>query len=208
MSERNGTVKIDIGLAGLFDFCLSGHDEGGSLSGNEVHRYKADGDDGAAEIPDPTAILFAKYASDRFEKSTGTPFDATWNEPMGAAVEKTYRVGGELLGKSEITSRMLSVLGEIRGFCRGDEAEQIEKAIRCLDFSLFGELAEPILRRMKVDSLSTLVPTAISGVTPTPGVKAVPRAGQRPIEEAKPQVEAQFAKLVAVNEDENDPARL
>jgi hypothetical protein len=60
-----------------------------------------------------------------------------------------------------------------------------------------------------ISDMNKVQPTLVSAVAPdAPGIKAVPRAGQRPIEEAKPQVEAQFAKLVAVDEDENDPARL
>jgi len=57
--------------------------------------------------------------------------------------------------------------------------------------------------------LAKAVPTNVSAVAPdAPGIRAVPRAGQRPIEEAKPQVEAQFAKLVAVDEGENEPASI
>jgi hypothetical protein len=57
--------------------------------------------------------------------------------------------------------------------------------------------------------LQKLVPTNISVVTPdAPGVRAVPRAGQRSVEEAKLAIDPQFAKLIAVDEDENDPARL
>ena len=55
-----------------------------------------------------------------------------------------------------------------------------------------------------VADLNKLVPTNVSAVTPTPpGVRAVPRAGQRPIEEAKPVVEAQFAKLLTVDEQDD-----
>lgn len=58
-------------------------------------------------------------------------------------------------------------------------------------------------QKVIASDLQKVQPTLVSAVTPTaPGVRAVPRAGQRSIEEAtKPAVEAQFAKLVAVDED-------
>lgn len=60
-----------------------------------------------------------------------------------------------------------------------------------------------------VADMNKLQPTNISAVVPdAPGVKAVPRAGQRPVEEGKLAIDPQFAKLIAVDEDENDPARL
>jgi hypothetical protein len=52
------------------------------------------------------------------------------------------------------------------------------------------------------DSLNKMVPTQVSAVTPTPpGVRAVPRFGQREVPE-KANVDPQFAKLVAVDEDD------
>jgi hypothetical protein len=85
--------------------------------------------------------------------------DRAWEELLGARVGDSkkkiasgdlgYKVGGELLSKGEITSRMLGVLAQIREFCEGREAELVEKAIRALDFSAFGELVTPILSRMK-----------------------------------------------------------
>ena len=55
--------------------------------------------------------------------------------------------------------------------------------------------------------MNKLQPTNISAVVPdAPGVRAVPRAGQRSVEEAKPQVEARFAKLVAVDEEKRTGA--
>lgn len=65
--------------------------------------------------------------------------------------EAAYLLGdGTRLGKSEITSRMLALLTKMRPFCIGDEEKQIEKAIRCLDFTLFGELGEPVMERMRI----------------------------------------------------------
>jgi hypothetical protein len=85
--------------------------------------------------------------------------DRAWEELLGgrlgdskkkiASGELGYKVGGELLSKSEITSRMLGVLAQIREFCEGREAELVEKAIRALDFIAFGELVSPVLARMK-----------------------------------------------------------
>jgi len=130
---------------GWFDFVLEDH----GLSGNEVKKlYDSDSD--FAEIENPVQTLFNKYAANRFDKSAGNHSDSAWDEPLGAAVVvKKYSVGGETLGKGEVTSRMLGLLNQIRPFCEGKEAEQIERAIKCLDFSLFGELAEPVLARMK-----------------------------------------------------------
>lgn len=80
---------------------LFGHDdwreglaENGGLSGNETQAYKVDGDDGAAEIPDPVESFCNAVAQNRFGS---TP---TWDEPI-SVVEKNetrYSVGGELLG--------------------------------------------------------------------------------------------------------------
>jgi hypothetical protein len=85
--------------------------------------------------------------------------DQAWEELLGARVgdskkkiasgDLCYKVGGELLSKGEITSRMLGVLAQIREFCEGREAELVEKAIRALDFAAFGELVGPVLARMK-----------------------------------------------------------
>jgi hypothetical protein len=92
--------------------------------------------------------------------------DTSWEELLGgaypereqeiygdskkkAAASEVYNVGGEILAKGQIESRMLSVLARIRPFCVGEEAKLIEKAARALDFLAFGELAEPVLERMK-----------------------------------------------------------
>jgi hypothetical protein len=198
MSTTNRRPLIDSNVPvgpGWFDYLAE------EIQGDDIVKLSID--DGESAIQDPIGDFIKAAAATRFDSKSASTFDSTWNETIGGVVEKQYHVGGELLGKSEITSRMLSVLGEIRAFCRGDEAEQIEKAIRCLDFALFGELAEPILSRMKVDSVRTLVPTAIGGVTPTPGVTVVPRAGQRPIAEAS-SVPAEFAKLVSVENTQYD----
>jgi hypothetical protein len=72
MSERNGAVKIDLALGGMFDFCLPDHNEGDSLTGNEVRKIVGE-DTGEAEIPDPTSQLFAKYALDRFDEPASSP---------------------------------------------------------------------------------------------------------------------------------------
>jgi hypothetical protein len=59
-------------------------------------------------------------------------------------------------------------------------------------------------QKVIASDLQKLQPTNVSAVAPTaPGVTAVPRAGQRPIEEAKPVVEAQFAKLLTVDEQDD-----
>jgi hypothetical protein len=74
------------------------------------------------------------------------------NPPARSAdtLEKAaYKVGDERLSKSEVSSRMLGVLSEIRAFCLGDEEKQIEKAINCLDFALFGQLCKPVLERLR-----------------------------------------------------------
>jgi hypothetical protein len=141
----SNTMKIDWRVSPWFDFVL----EDLGLNGNEIKKtYDSDTD--AAEVPNPVAELFAKCASDRFNKSAGNHSDSAWNEPLSAAVTvKKYNVGGELLGKGEVTSRMLSLFNQVRPFCISNEAELIEKSIRCLDFSLFGELCEPVLARMK-----------------------------------------------------------
>lgn len=122
--------------------------EGGSLSGNEI-RKTFDSDPDFAEVFDSVSDFVRKVSENRFQ-SVSRHFDTTWDEPLRAEVVVTqYKVGDELLAKGEVTSRMLRVLNRIRPYCVGDEANLIEKAIRCLDFSLFGELAETVLARMK-----------------------------------------------------------
>ncbi len=96
--------------------------------------------------------------------------DAGWAELLGGAYperkpevsgdsktkvasSEAYNVGGQVLAKGAIESRMLKILAEIRSFCIGDEEELIAKAIKCLDFITFGELAEPVLARMKQASI-------------------------------------------------------
>ena len=89
---------IDLGLAGLFDFCLPDHDRGDSLSGNEINTYKADRDDGAAEIPCPVEAFCKKVTANRFGT---TPAES----PSGRVLEKragsvAHRV--EQLGKWQL----------------------------------------------------------------------------------------------------------
>ncbi len=62
---------------------------------------------------------------------------------------ESFLVDGVPLGKSELTSRMFRVVQQIRPFCVGAEAEQLDKAVRALDITGFAELAEPVLARMK-----------------------------------------------------------
>ena len=91
MSISDKTVKIDIGLGGLFDFCLPGYDEGGSLSGNEVHAYKVDGDDGASEVFDPVADFVRKASLDRFDAPT--PADSPLAKRAKAVAARVERIG-------------------------------------------------------------------------------------------------------------------
>ncbi len=62
---------------------------------------------------------------------------------------EAYNVGGQILAKGEISSRMYKVLEQIRSFCEGQEAVLLEKSIKALDLAAFGELAEPVLARMR-----------------------------------------------------------
>jgi YD repeat-containing protein len=71
MSDSNA-VKIDIGLGGMFDFCLPNNDRGDSLSGNEVHTHRND-DDGAAEIPDPVENFCKAVRANRFNEAKPIP---------------------------------------------------------------------------------------------------------------------------------------
>jgi len=69
-------------------------------------------------------------------------------------------------------------------------APGLEDAVRAVFLKMFG---------------NALVPTAVSAVTPNrPGITAVPRAGQQPIP-AVPNVEPAFAKLVSVDDREEQP---
>ena len=67
------------------------------------------------------------------------------------------------------------------------------------------QLCDECLKAAAADELAKsqrLVPTNVSAVTPTaPGIRAVPRAGQR-VEPEKIEVEPEFAKLISIEEDE------
>jgi hypothetical protein len=63
---------------------------------------------------------------------------------------------------------------------------------------------EEYVRAVVMKTLDTVMPTAVSAVTPNrPGIVAVPRAGQQPVE--KPNVPEQFAHLIKVEDGEQEP---
>jgi hypothetical protein len=53
------------------------------------------------------------------------------------------------LGKSEMTSRLLRLSGELRPHCVGEESALLEKAAKALDVTAFAEIAESIVRRVR-----------------------------------------------------------
>jgi hypothetical protein len=65
------------------------------------------------------------------------------------ASAETYNVGGQILAKNEMTSKMYGVLAQLREFCVGQEYKLLDKAIKACDITCFAELAETILARSK-----------------------------------------------------------
>ena len=63
------------------------------------------------------------------------------------------------------------------------------------------KVASPELEKRLAHLENSLVPNRVSAVTPTAlGVTAVPRGGQRSMNEARPAVPVQFEKLVSIEE--------
>ncbi len=71
---------------------------GDSLSGNEINTYKADGDDGAAEIPDPVEAFCKAVTANRFGTTPeGAPLKKRWadNDSFVLAIQKAARMRKE-----------------------------------------------------------------------------------------------------------------
>jgi hypothetical protein len=69
------------------------------------------------------------------------------------------------------------------------------------------DMAESCAKGMDTGDLTKLMPTGISGVTPTrPGITAVPRFGQREVSATagKPNVDPQFEKLFTIDDAEEE----
>jgi hypothetical protein len=78
----------------------------------------------------------------------------------------------------------------------GEKCEQAKKVAGDADLS---KGSSELLRRLEIVE-GTIIPTKISALTPTaPGVRAVPRAGQRAFAD-EPVVATQFSKLVEIEE--------
>jgi hypothetical protein len=71
------------------------------------------------------------------------------SEKKKAASSEAFNVGGQILAKGEVASRMYKVLEQIRSFCESQEAALLEKSMKALDLAAFGELVEPVLARMR-----------------------------------------------------------
>ena len=65
-----------------FDFLT----EDSGPSGDEIHSYKVNGDDGATEIPDPVSAAVLKMTLNRFDKAAAV--DPAWNEPIGVVTAR------------------------------------------------------------------------------------------------------------------------
>jgi hypothetical protein len=78
-------------------------------------------------------------------------------------------------------------------------AEECSKAAKVAGDADLSKGSPELLRRLEIVE-GTIIPTKISALTPTaPGVRAVPRAGQRAFAD-KPVVATQFSKLVEIEE--------
>lgn len=73
--------RVPMGNA-WFDFLT----EDSGPSGDEIHGYKVNGDDGASEIHDPVSAAVRKMTLNRFDKAAAV--DPAWNEPVGVVIGK------------------------------------------------------------------------------------------------------------------------
>jgi hypothetical protein len=90
---------------------------------------------------------------------------------------------------------------EQRAQYHDDMAQECTKAAKAAGDDDLTKGTSDLLRRLEIVE-GTIIPTKISAVTPTvPGVRAVPRAGQRAIGTEKPNVPVAFEKLVAIEGD-------
>jgi hypothetical protein len=88
---------------------------------------------------------FDKFLEKRKQIAAGTN---TKKEPARSPYLYAKRIDAPL-AKSEIASRMYSLLEKLRADCVGDEETQLERAARCLDIPGFCELSERIVGRLK-----------------------------------------------------------
>jgi hypothetical protein len=100
---------------------------------------------------DRVGNIWAPGAAEAFEKSLraanahkSESFDSSWYEPVGGVQKSTDAP----LAKGELVSRLYSFLEKLRPHCINDEAEQLEKAVRCSDVALFAQIGEGILSRV------------------------------------------------------------
>jgi len=74
-------------------------------------------------------------------------FDDGWFEDMGRVAVAKSSSEDAPLGKGECSSRMHKLHARIRPMASDVENQQMQKAIDCLDFALFAQLAEQVLER-------------------------------------------------------------
>jgi hypothetical protein len=116
MSSRDA-VKIDWRVSPWFDFCLPDHNEGDSLTGNEVDTYKVN-DTGESQVFDPCEALWKATAANRLGTTPeGSKLEKRWkdNDPFVAAIQKAarmrkdgntmrlYDAAGNLLAEKEVS---------------------------------------------------------------------------------------------------------
>ena len=106
----SNTVKIDLALGGLFDFCLPDHNEGDSLTGNEVRKIVGE-DTGESEVFDPVGAAFAKAALDRFDAPT--PGETTFAMRDKTRIEKTLYPLNQVAVCAEIDDRTRRSLASV-----------------------------------------------------------------------------------------------
>ena len=181
MPNNRDAIRIDFNLSPLFDFCLPNQSDDGVV---EPNAYKVDGDNGASEIFCPVTELVRKFAANRLnsEKSAGS-FDATRDGPTTkeAAPLRNFIKNSD--------ARLEKVRAALRKVFGDDHAEELEEAI---------QIAEKIRAQTRAEAINV----AVSGVVPAvpQNIRPVERLGQRSV--AKVNVDPQFAKLVAVDEGE------
>jgi hypothetical protein len=115
----------------------------------EDTQFKADTGIDETQLAREVSAIDSRF-TDFLEKSRakiagGAKEDRTRRSPYLFA----KRISDAPLAKSEVASRMYSLLDKLRADCVGDEETQLERAARCLDIPGFCELSERIVGRLK-----------------------------------------------------------
>jgi hypothetical protein len=82
-------------------------------------------------------------------KGATTIVSLRWDSPISASGLLKKQSDGAPLSKADISSRMATLLSQIRGDCVGNEETLLKKAIAALDLSAFTQITTSIIERLK-----------------------------------------------------------